>query len=181
MTKLIAVLERIERAMAFLGAVAIAAIMVIVAADVVMRYFFHSPIIGVAELVGLYLMVFLFYGVLSSTFARDAHIRVDLVLGYVSKQTRRIFEAISCALAAPIFLLIAIPSMGSAWKGYRNGDVLAGLIPWPTWIPPFIVALGAALIAVRLTVNCIAQLLPLFGGRETVPPPDITGHEESAI
>ena len=154
-------------------------IMLIVVADVAMRYMFNSPIIGVSELVGLYLMVLLFFFAMSAAFTNDAHIRVDLLLPLMSHRVRRVSEAICCAMSVPVFALIAIPSGRSAFDAWERGDVLAGLIPWPTWIPPAIVTIGCWLLAARLAFNAFAHVLRLLGGETVVPLPTISGHEGS--
>lgn len=169
---------RIERAMAFLGATSIVLIMAIVTMDVFMRYAFRRPITGVAELVGLYLMVLLFYSTLSYTFARDRHIRVDLLTPFMSNTLRRWLEAATCVAAAIVLVLIALPSLESAMASYRAGAVLAGLIAWPTWIPPALVATGCLALALRLSINAIGHLAALAGLSDAIDLPTPTGADE---
>lgn len=170
-------ISRIESALIIVSRVVIILIMTIVSLDVAMRYAFGSPIVGVSELVGMYLMVALFFFSISGAFAAGAHIRVDLLLPMMPPKLRRASEAICCALAAPVFVAIAMPSGFNAWEAYRNGDVLAGLVAWPTWIPPSIVALGCGVMAARLAFDAVAHLIALLGGAEIVPLPDVAGHE----
>lgn len=172
-------LALVEQAMAAIARTIMVAMMLIVSSDVAMRYGLNSPIVGVSELVGLYLMVGLFYFSLSGTFSSGAHIRVDILLPLMSRRTRRACEFLCCLLAAPVFVLIADPSIASAWAAYRRGDVLAGLVPWPTWIPPALVALGCCIMAARLAFDAVAHLVVLLGGRETVALPEISGHQET--
>lgn len=158
--------------MAFLGSVSLVAIMLVVGLDVAMRYAFRSPITGVTELVGLYLMVLVFYSTLSYAYARNSHIRVDLLTNVISPRLRHGFEAIVCITACAVFVLLAWPAAIEAHASFVRHEVLAGLIPWPTWLPPAFVAAGSVVIACRLLLSTVAHLFGLAGAdmADCLPP-----------
>src|ERR1700730_12646656 len=88
------VFGRVERLMALVAAFMMFAIMVIVAADVAMRYIFNSPFAWAYDLISLYLMGALFYFALSRAFAEGAHISVDILQYSMSENLRRICQII---------------------------------------------------------------------------------------
>ena len=68
----------VERVAGVVAAVALAAIMFIATGDVAMRYVFNKPFAWAYDLISLYLMVALFYLVVSGTYAHHAHVAVDI-------------------------------------------------------------------------------------------------------
>lgn len=179
MRKLIRVLDRIEDIAGLIAALVMFLIMVIATADVGMRYLFNSPFSWAYDLVGLYLMTALFYLVLSGTFAHHAHVSVDILHHYMSPVQRRICEVVVCATALVIFSMITYAGAGRAWESYVEGDVMAGMIPWPTWPSIALVPFGAGLLTLRLAVHLTAHLGALITGIETIELTPVSGSPEA--
>jgi TRAP-type C4-dicarboxylate transport system permease small subunit len=172
-------LARVEAGLAVLASAIMVAIMLIVAADVGMRYIFNQPFGWSYDLVSLYLTLALFYFCLSRGFATHAHVGVDIVHYYVSPAVRRLFALVTCAVSAPLFALIAWICFKRACAAYVNDDVLAGAIQWPTWAMIALVPLGAGLMTIRLAVDGIAHLIALMGGPEIIPLPALARSDEA--
>jgi Tripartite ATP-independent periplasmic transporters, DctQ component len=81
-------LATIERVVTSIAVICLFAIMLIVVADVFMRYMVNRPFSFTYALVGLYLMAGLFYLALSDTFAIHAHISVDILVHRFSPSVR---------------------------------------------------------------------------------------------
>ena len=79
-------LSVIERAVTSVAVICLFAIMLIVVADVFMRYAVNRPFSFTYDLVGLYLMAGLFYLALSDTFAIHAHVSVDILVHRFSRR-----------------------------------------------------------------------------------------------
>jgi TRAP-type C4-dicarboxylate transport system permease small subunit len=132
--------------------------MLIVVTDVLLRYFFNSPLTWVYDVASMYLMVGLFYLALAPTLAARAHIGVDLLVQFMSSRTRHICQVVGCALSAVFFIVIALVGAKRAWGDFVEDAVTSGVIPWPTWISVAFVPLGSTLISLRLILLVIIHL-----------------------
>lgn len=159
--------ERIcERAAAIL----MLSVMVIVSADVVMRYALHRPIVWAYDLISVYFMAAIFFLSLSPSYATGHQVSVDVAVRRFGRRARHAASALSCAVALPLFLAIAWAGGTRAWSAWMHGDALAGVIAWPTWPALALVPLGSGLLAARLASRLAAHLFTLATGVVIVPP-----------
>jgi TRAP-type C4-dicarboxylate transport system permease small subunit len=158
------ILSRIEAAAAVLAAAIIVSAMLIVVADVICRYAFNSPIAWAYDIIANYMMVLLFYLVLSGAFADGSHVNVDLLHSTFPQWLKHVTDALTCFLSAGLFMVVAYIFAREAWGSYREGQVLFGAAEWPTW--PFLAmaSLGSALLTLRLALHFVAHLIGVFTG-----------------
>lgn len=180
MRQVIRGLDRLEDAAGILAAIVMFLIMVIATTDVMLRYVFNSPFSWSYDFIGLYLMTALFYFVLSGTFAHHAHVSVDILQHYMSPVQRRICEMAVCGSAMLLFAAITYAGAGRAWESFDAGDVLAGLIPWPTWPSIALVPLGAGLMTFRLFIHLLAHISTFLTGVEIIELTPVSGSPEAA-
>lgn len=164
------VLERVVCAMA--GA-ALVVIMVTVAADVLMRYAFNSPLSWSFVFISEYMTPAAFFFALAATMGRRHHVAVDILYDRFGPRTQRLCRLLTTLLALPVFAAIAWLATVRAYEAQRSGDTLAGAIAWPTWIPSAMAAFGVALLVMRLLHDLLAALRALasterFGSAEPV-------------
>ena len=181
-------MKALERAIAFVtaieselsraAAIIMFVIMAVVAADVGMRYAFNQPFSWSYDLISLYLVLAIFYFCLSRAFAVRAHVGVDILHYYVSPRTRRLFELITCLIAAPLFAAIAVICWRRAWTAFLGNDVMAGAIAWPSWGFIVLAPVGCGLLTLRLILNGIAHAVTLFGGPEIIALPALARSDE---
>jgi TRAP-type C4-dicarboxylate transport system permease small subunit len=180
---MIAALDRavsgIERLGTFIAAGVMFAIMIIVSADVLMRYGFNRPFGWAYDLIGMYLMVALFYLVLSRAFAAHAHVNVDILLYTVPARGRRALELIICAASAVLFLAVTIAGAERTWTSYVNAEEIAGSIAWPAWLAVVFVPIGAGLLTLRLVLQAVSHAASLASGRDIVPLTPLAGSPEA--
>lgn len=176
-----ALLRRLEAAVSLVAIAALFAIMLIVVADVFMRYVLNSPFAWAYDLVGLYLLASVFFLSLSGTFAAHAHVSVDLLLHRLGPLGRRRAET----LGALVGLMVMAPI---AWVGFQRmleslagDDRLPGALPWPTWIADALVPLGAGLLALRLLLSFIGHASSLATGRDVIALTPLSGTEAMGI
>jgi TRAP-type C4-dicarboxylate transport system permease small subunit len=168
-------LATIERIVTSVAVVCLFAIMLVVVADVFMRYVVNRPFSFTYDLVGLYLMAGLFYLALSDTFAIHAHVSVDILEHRFSPAVRRLCEIVTCLCGIAVFLLITWLGLLRAIENFVNGDVLAGAIPWPSWASAALVPLGCAVLTLRLVLHLVANGLSLATGRNLIALPPLSG------
>jgi len=173
MPRFSAALARLEHALMHVSAVAMLAVMLVVVADVVARYFFSSPLIFAYDLIGMYLVVLVFFFALPGTLHLHGHIAIDFFQPFMPARLRFAGEAIGYAAGAVVLALIAWKLGARAWVAFVNGDVTATTIPWPIWLSEAPAAIGSALFALRCFYRCIGHVLSMIAGEAVVevPPP----------
>jgi TRAP-type C4-dicarboxylate transport system permease small subunit len=168
---------RVEAAAGIVAAVALAAIMVIVALDVSMRYIFNRPFAWSYDFVSLYVMAALFFLALSRTYAVNGHINVDLLHHFLGARARRFFEFLITLCSLVLFAALTYAGATRAWSQYTGHEVMSGVYAWPAWASAVFVPIGCGLIVVRLIFDSICHLTTLISGVETLPLPPVAGSE----
>jgi TRAP-type C4-dicarboxylate transport system permease small subunit len=171
-------LTAVEAALSLLASVILFAIMLIVAADVGMRYLLNQPFAWSYDLVSQYLVLAIFYFCLSRGFATHVHVGVDILHYYVSPRVRRLFALIACIVSAPLFAAISAACFRRAWAAFANDDVIAGAIAWPTWVTIVLVPIGTGLLTLRLVVSGAAHLVAIAGGPSLITLPALARSDE---
>ena len=97
----------LDSLLGYLGAFALACVMLLTTADVVMRYFFGSPIKGAFEITEV-MLVTLIYAGLPLASRKNMHVTTDFVDGVLPDRARR-------ALAVGVHLLCAATFLAATW------------------------------------------------------------------
>jgi TRAP-type C4-dicarboxylate transport system permease small subunit len=170
-------LARVEGVLTVVAAALLFVIMILVVADVFMRYVAGRPFSFTYDLVGLYLMTGVFYLVLSHAQAAHAHVAVDILLARFSVRGRRVADMASCVAGGSVFALITVAGYERALDNYLSDDVLAGAIPWPTWASAALVPIGAGILVLRLALTFLGHVASLATGRDLVDLPPLSTAE----
>jgi TRAP-type C4-dicarboxylate transport system permease small subunit len=165
------ILSRVEDFCGALAAIGMAAIMLIVASDVGLRYLVGRPWSWAYDVVSIYLTISIFYLALSRTFREHGHISVDLVERYMSPRVRHCFGLFICILSATLFVLIAWITTRLTWSQYAAEDVISSVVDWPTWLSTIFVPIGTILVVVRLVLTAISHISFLASGEELIRTP----------
>ena len=166
----------LERAMRWIAAVCLLAVMTIVFADVGARYFLNSPLTWSYDLIGMYLMPTLFYFVLSDTLAGQHHVAVDLLRPHMAPWFARCVELVGSAAMAAVFIAIGWIYLQSGWEKYRTDALVLSVGQWPAWIPDAIVVVGAFSISLRLIGRAVGHALSLLLRRPLIELPTVEQH-----
>ncbi|QTL03766.1 TRAP transporter small permease subunit [Aquabacter sp. L1I39] len=148
-------LARFEKVLLLIAAAFLFTMMVIVFADVGLRYLFNSPLGFSYDLISLYLMVGVFFFSLSNTLRHDEHVRVDILYLQAPPSVRRMFDRISYALSAILFAVVLWMGLLRAIASTAQLEVMATLIPWPIWLAYWIVPIGTAPILMLCVLRVI--------------------------
>lgn len=182
--------RRFERCLAFaenicgvLAAIGLAAIMIIVSSDVLLRYGLGRPWPWAYDIVSIYLTVAVFYLALARTLRERGHINVDIARSHMNLRAAHAFDLLTCALAAAFFSLLAWLTLRLAWSQYRNSEVISSYMDWPTWLSTVFVPVGTILTILRLVVSAVEHIAVICGRKtdlssselELSKPPVITG------
>lgn len=178
-----ALLARLEMALAALSGIAIAAIMVIVCIDVVMRYLFAAPLGWSYDVIGVYLMVGVFFLALSDTLHHHAHIAIDVFQASIPHRLRHLGLGLGYLAASLVLALIAWQAWLRLEAAWIAGDRLGSVLAWPTWPSYLLVVVGAAVITLRSALRTLGHLASAATGRDLVemPPPPASTAEEGEL
>jgi len=150
--------------------------MLIVVADVLLRYVFGTPLSWSYNLIGLYLMVAVFFFALSDTLHNHGHIAIDIFQHQIPHRPRHLSLALGYILSTVVMALIGWQAWLRLKSAYINDDRIAAVIPWPTWIGYFIVAIGCTVVTLRCIYRVVGHAASAASGRDQVetPPPPVT-------
>ena len=171
------ILTACERVLSNIATTMMFLIMIIVVADVALRYFFNAPLAWSYELISLYLMVGLFFFSLSDTLRANAHVSVDLLQNYMSPRVRHFTEIIGYACSSIVFAGIVYITTERTYISWQGGDVVAGSIAWPTWLSSLAVPIGSALMLLRMIFRFIGHTLSFVQNRSVIELPPVSGSE----
>lgn len=141
--------------MMLVSALAMMAIMLIVVLDVGGRYLLSMPLSWSYDLIGLYLMVAVFFLALPDALTHHSHIAVDVFQPLLPERLRHLSLAAGYAASVVVMALIgwgAWLRFASAWT---RDDRIAAAVALPTWVPYAMVVIGAA----AMTLRCAARVL----------------------
>ena len=139
-----------------LGAVALAGVAAIIAAQVIGRQF-GATVLGADDPTAFSVAASATLP-LAYAFRHGAHIRVDLIIGRLSGAPRFVMETISLALTAALTAFFAYAMLDLAWDSFEFEDVAQGSVAWKLWIPQAMVGFGVGLMAVCLIDDLIVHL-----------------------
>src|ERR1700761_2182303 len=151
------ILAAIERALTIIAVIFLFVIMILVVADVFMRYVVNRPFSFTYDLIGLYLLAGVFFFTLSDALREHVHVGVDILLSRFSPTGRRLSEIVTALAGLFVFVLICKVGFVRALENYEQHDVLAGAIPWPTWISAALVPFGCGVLVLRLLQELLRE------------------------
>jgi TRAP-type C4-dicarboxylate transport system permease small subunit len=130
------------------GAVALAGIGALIAAQVIGRQF-GWQFAGADDLTAFAVAGSALLP-LAYTFRHGAHIRVDLIIGHVRGSARFAMEAIALAATGGLAAYLAYAVADLTYDSWQFEDVAQGTVPWLLWYPQAACAVGCALFALAL-------------------------------
>ncbi len=141
-------LGRVEWLTAWIGGVTIFALMIMIAAEVILRRVFEAPIRGQVDVTELTMVSF---GVLcvSHCYRHAGHIRMDLLLKVLRGRGRWIAEIVVTLIAFAVVTVLLPGAWSHFERAFEFGDSTIG-ISLPTWPSKLAVAVGLGILWLRL-------------------------------
>lgn len=176
-------LSHVETALMSVSAAAMFAIMMIVVGDVAGRYLFAAPLGWSYDLIGLYLMVAVFFLALPDTLSHHGHIAVDVFQPVMPAWLRHLSLGLGYAASAVIMAMIGWGGWYRFSSAWANDDRIAATVALPTWVPYAMVVIGSAFMVLRCLLRVVGHGQALFTGNAPAglePPPPNTDPEGGA-
>jgi TRAP-type C4-dicarboxylate transport system permease small subunit len=150
-------LDLIIDGIAWVGAGALALMVLIVVSNVMGRYVFRKPVLGAVEMVGLLTVVVVFC-VLAFTESKGAHIVVDIVISRLPGRTKAIMTSVMCFIGAVFFIVVGWQGWDLMWSNLFPDMRTTGVLSIPFAPFMFIMAFGCLLFGLELLVHSFSIL-----------------------
>jgi C4-dicarboxylate transporter DctQ subunit len=145
------------------GAAALLAIVALNALNIVLRYFFRTPL-SWAEEAMLYLMIFGVYVGAVSVAWQQAHIRIDAVIDFAPPARRKILQIVSTLVSAAVLMPVVFASFRVV-NLLLEFDQRSDALHLPMWIAQSVIPISLLLIVLM----SLARIFVQAAGAESAP------------
>lgn len=173
-------IDAIDKLMAQVGSLMLFIMMLVVVADVAFRYALNAPFSWSYEVVSTFLLPGLFFLSVSHTLGANAHVAVDIAHNYVSNKVRYVFEAISNAVATPVFAFITWVAVVQTFNEIVQGTSQTSGLELPSWTASVLLPIGFGLLTLRCALNTLGYIASARTTQTWIELPAISGVEGAA-
>lgn len=146
--KLAAISDRVIDLMAFLAALMVVFLVLIVSADAVMRYIVGLPILWASDVVEALLLYILFFG--SAWLLREeGHVMVEIVFNRMNPNIQGLLNVVTSVLGAGMCLILTWFASAATWASFQRGVMLIGGITYPKYVLLAPIPLGSFLLTIQ--------------------------------
>ena len=160
-----------------LGRIVLLVMMLLISADTIFRYVFHSPIDGTMEL-SEFFMIAIVYPSLAYAQHLKAHVRVELFVMRLSERGQTVLGIFTDTIGLILWLIIGWKGWDMAVRAWTLGDTTSGILPLPLFPAKVLIPFGAALLCIQLLFDIYGKLRLLAGAE--VPRPPIPDPKETS-
>ena len=155
------ILLRTERLAALCAAIAVLAMMLIGAIDVISIVAFNQPVPAAFELTEMFMVASVFLALALSQ-REGRQIRVDLFAEHLSPRGRAVLNVISNLVGVLLYGTIAWYGLGMASESWHVNELTSGLLRIPLWPSKLALGLGASLMTIQCLAGTFAALRRAF-------------------
>jgi TRAP-type C4-dicarboxylate transport system permease small subunit len=152
-----------------LAAAAMFLTMVIVGSEVVARYVMNAPLAWAFDVLTLYVMPAIFFLGLPGSYAKNAHIAVDILVQRLPKMPLAVTTLLVHVCALALFGCIFYFGVGFTLESYRSGDTFTGVLKFLAWPSAMLVPIGCGLVLLRILSQLPHDVISLLNGGERAP------------
>ena len=133
--------------MAFLAGIILVFIMLSVGLDVILRYFFNSPMIWVTEVTECFLLYITFLG--TGWLLRDeGHVKVDIILNRLKPESTAFLGILSSLVGIFVSIMLAFYGMSVTWNYFRRGIYTPTAMEIPVAAIILIIPIGSFMLLI---------------------------------
>lgn len=149
--------------------IAMTVAMLVVSADVFFRYGLNAPFPWSLDLLVLYVLPALFFLGLPGSYAKGAHVSVDIICNYIGARPRLVLHVIARIVAVGVFFALFYYGLERFLDAFRSGEVLPSpVVNWLIWPSTLLVPIGAGLAMLRAAERLVVETVTLFRGEDEV-------------
>ncbi|MFC2040106.1 TRAP transporter small permease [Chloroflexota bacterium] len=148
MRKLTAIFDKIIDSSAVLSAIIIVFLMLGVTVQIVLRYFFNNPILGVVELSGIAVLYALFLGT-AWVLRNEKHVVLDIVIEKLNPRNQHLINMINSIVCAIMCLILIWYATQMTWMRFESGLYLKWYLKILDGYSLLIIPLGSTLLFIQ--------------------------------
>ena len=142
------------------GIVIIFIIMFMLVADIVMRNFLNSFILGTYEITEMAMIAIIFCG-LAYTQVNKGHVRVEMFVGFLPKKAQYVLDTVIMLASTALCGTIAWSAFGRVKQDIAK-NVATSVLKLPYYPFSFLMTVGLTIFTVLLLFETISEILTLF-------------------
>ncbi|MFC1902200.1 TRAP transporter large permease subunit [Chloroflexota bacterium] len=141
-----------------IGTIGLFLVVSLIFVEVIMRYFFNSPITMTWEITGLMMLIVVYLGI-AHTQSQKGHISIDIITGRLSLPGRLTMENITTLISIGTFIILIWRTSKYAIAALSKGIVFAPFLPVPTAPFAAIVSIGCVLLCLLLIRDLLKNMV----------------------
>lgn len=149
--------ETIEKTLCTIGSIALGMMAIVLGVGIVSRYVFGYPIPGIYDIVQL-LLVWVVFLSLSFTQKGERHIRVEIILRYLSERKRLYLDIAALIFGCILCSMMSYQAAKLAWSSLIVQEYWPGLLRVPIYPSKIALFLGILTFAIRLLLEVINKI-----------------------
>lgn len=142
-----------SRLFMFISSIFLVLMMLHVTADVLMKYFFNSPIEGTFETVTYYYMISIVFLPLAMVELRSEHIYVDLFVRRFSNTTQQWIYMFACLVGIIYFSILSYQTFIDALKATAERETVMSNYLFYVWPSRWALPIGMSCMVLALALN----------------------------
>ncbi|MGD8561941.1 MAG: TRAP transporter small permease [Desulfarculaceae bacterium] len=162
MARLGRILDLLANGFAFISGLMVIFALLAVSIDVVMRYFFNSPIPWVLQ-VSEYILLYVPFLAAAYVLRSESHIKVDILLNHLSPRLQALLNLIASILGFAVIGTVTYYGARVTWDAYERGLVTMEHVKMPQFIVYLAVPLGSVLFAAQFLRRARKYYLEMKG------------------
>lgn len=139
------ILEKIvvgyNKVLVFLASMMMAGLMIIVCIDLVLRYFFSSPLLWATEVTEIFLLDITFLG-MAWVFEEDGHVVIDVFTNRAVGRKKKILNGISYFLTGIVAAVLVYYGFYATYDHFKRGVFNPTIIETPIWLIIIVIPIG---------------------------------------
>jgi TRAP-type C4-dicarboxylate transport system permease small subunit len=148
----------LSKAGAAVGATALAAMIVLITAQVVSRRLMAIPMVVADELAG-WLLVVVTFSALGYALHRGDHIRVTLITDRLPARTRRVLRKARGVIGIPVVLILLWRTSVLAFDSYQSGTFSVSATHFILWPVQVFMPLGFLILLIQMVADLLDSRL----------------------
>jgi len=165
LTKYLDIVDNINESLGKMIGYIILALMVVVVGQVVMRYFFHAPLIWSLETSGMMLLVITCLAG-GYTLLHKGHVRVDIIYGRFSPKAQVIADLITYLVVFLICIVLVWQGSKITLSDIRSGAVFYSTWEYILWPSKLMIPIAGVFLGLQCLAKWIRDLIMVLTGVE---------------
>jgi len=158
--KIYGAIKRVSTGLNMVGVVITFAVMLMLMADIVMRNFLHSFILGTYEMTEMAMVALIFCG-LAYTQLNKGHVRVEMFVGFLPKKAQYVLDIVILLASTALCGIIAWSAFGKVKQDIAK-NVATSVLKLPYYPFSFLMLVGLTIFTVLLLFETIDEIIKLF-------------------